>query len=319
VRNHHDFGHIRERARRGLVIMRSAMDWTRRQALLAPAAVAIPGQAALPSVKLGPHAVSRLIVGGNPISGNSHVSAALSREMIDYFTAANVKRLLADCERAGINTWQSRGDRHIMRLLHEYRLEGGRIQWIAQTASEYGDIVRNIREIAAYRPIGIYHHGTATDRFWAAGKIEQAREFLKAIRDAGVLVGLGTHIPEVVDYVESKGWDLDFYMTSVYNLSRSRAEVEQLAGGQAQGEYFHHPDRQRMLERVRQTSRPCLIFKVYGASRLCGSREQMKEALELVFRYAKPGDCVVMGMFPKSKDQVRENCELVTEVLSRPS
>lgn len=291
-----------------------AMEWTRRQAMLAPAALATQG-AAPPVVKLGPHTVSRLIVGGNPISGNSHVSAALSREMLDYFTAANAKRLLADCERAGINTWQSRGDRHIMRLLHEYRLEGGNIQWIAQTASEHADIARNIRDIASYRPIGIYHHGTATDRFWAAGKIEQARELLKVIRDTGVLAGLGTHIPEVVDYAESKGWDLDFYMTSLYNLSRPRAEAEQLAGGNPEADHFHHPDREEMLRRVRQASKPCLIFKVYGASRLCGSRELMLDALRLVFRYAKPSDCVVIGMFPKYKEQVRENCRLLVEAL----
>ncbi len=295
-----------------------AVRWTRREVLLAPAALTAQGLA-LPTVKLGPYTVSRLIVGGNPISGNSHVSAALSREMTDYFTAANAKRLLADCERAGINTWQSRGDRHIMRLLHEYRLEGGRIQWIAQTASEYADIARNIREIAAYQPIGIYHHGSATDRFWAAGKIEQARELLKVIRDTGVLVGLGTHIPEVVDYVESKGWDLDFYMTCLYNLSRPRAEAERLAGGKFEGEYFHHPDREKMLEQVRRTPKPCLIFKVYGASRLCGSRDEMLAALRLVFRYAKPADCVVIGMFPKYKDQVRENCELLLEALQQAS
>lgn len=291
---------------------------TRRETLRAGAAFLLPPLPAMPTVRLGPHTVSRLIVGGNPVSGNSHVSRALDREMIDYFTATNVKRLLAECERAGINTWQARGDRHIQRLLHEYRLEGGRIQWIAQTASEYGDISRNIREIASYRPIGIYHHGTQTDRYWAAGKIEQARETLKLIRDTGALVGLGTHIPEVIDYVESRDWDVDFYMTCLYNLSRPREEAERLAGGKLEGEFFYHPDRERMLARVRQTRRPCLIFKVYGASRLCGSREQMLEALRLVFRYAKPGDCVVIGMFPKHKEQVRENCELLAEAL-RPA
>ena len=294
--------------------MLNAMQITRRQAVLASLAAAADPPAP-PLVKFGPHTMSRLIVGGNPVSGNSHVSAALSREMTDYFTAANVKRLLADCERAGVNTWQSRGDRHIMRLLHEYRLEGGRIQWIAQTASEYADIARNIREIAAYKPVGIYHHGSQTDRFWAAGRIEQAREMLKVIRDTGVQVGLGTHIPEVVDYVESKAWDLDFYMTCLYNLSRPRADSERLAGDKLEGEYFHHPDRERMLERVRQTARPCLIFKVYGASRLCGSRDEMLDALRLVFRYAKPSDCVVIGMFPKHKEQVRENCQLLAEAL----
>jgi hypothetical protein len=267
----------------------------------------------LPQVKLGPFKVSRLIVGGNPVSGNSHVSGELSREMTDYFTAANVLKLLRECEQAGINTWQSRGDRHIRRLLHEYRLSGGRIQWIAQTASELASIPRNIRDLAAAGAIGIYHHGSQTDRFWAAGKIEQAREMLKVMRDAGVQVGLGTHIPEVVDYVESKGWDLDFYMTCVYNLSRPKQEAEKLAGKLVHDEFFWDPDRERMLERIRRTPKPCLIFKVYGASRQCASRKQMFEALRLVAGAAKPSDCVVIGMFPKYKEQVRENCRLVAE------
>ena len=292
------------------------MELNRRELMRAVLAGPIAGAMAaekLPQVQMGKWKVSRLIVGGNPISGNSHVSGQLDREMTDYFTAAKVKQLLRECERAGINTWQSRGDRHIMRLLNEYRLEGGKIQWIAQTASELADIPRNIRSIAGMKPVGIYHHGTQTDRFWRAGKIEQAREMLKVIRQTGVLVGLGTHIPEIVDYTESKGWDLDFYMTCLYNLSRTPEEVEKLAGRPVLGEFFWDPDMGKMLERVRQTAKPCLIFKVYAASRKCESAEQMLAALRLAASYAKPTDCFVIGMYPKQKEQVRENCRLVIE------
>jgi hypothetical protein len=274
---------------------------TRREAAFGALASAAVFEHAPPLVPFGPHRISRLIVGGNPISGNSHVSAALSREMMDYFTAQNVKRLLADCETAGINTWQSRGDRHIQRLLREYRSEGGRIQWIAQTASELADIPRHIRDLASQEAIGIYHHGTTTDSAWLGGKIDLIRDRLKVIRDTGVRVGLGTHIPEVVDYTESKGWDLDFYMTCVYNLSA--------------GEHFRPEAREQMLERVRQSRRQCLIFKIYGASRQCGSVAQMRDAWKLVARYAKPHDSVVIGMFPKHTEQVRENCRLLREVL----
>ncbi len=294
------------------------MELNRRELMLATLAVPVAGAIAaetMPMVQFGKHRVSRLIVGGNPISGNSHVSGQLSRDMADYFTAARVKQLLAACESAGINTWQSRGDRHIMRLVNEYRLEGGKIQWIAQTASELADIPRNIDTIADMKPLGIYHHGTQTDKFWRAGKIEQAREMLKVIRQFGVLVGLGTHIPEVIDYVESKGWDLDFYMTCLYNLSRTPEEAERVAGHPIQGDFFWDADREKMLERVRQTSKTCLLFKVYGASRHCGSPGKMLAALQLAARYAKPQDCLVIGMYPKEKEQVRENCRLVIQAL----
>ncbi len=64
---------------------------------------------------------------------------------------------------------QSRGDRHIMRALREYRAAGGTMQWIAQTASELADLAANVRAIAAAGAIGAYHHGSRTDRLWARG------------------------------------------------------------------------------------------------------------------------------------------------------
>jgi hypothetical protein len=281
----------------------------------ATAAAAEQSSGEMPVVGFGPHSVSRLIVGGNPVSGNSHVSGELSREMADYFTAANIKKLLRECELAGINTWQSRGDKHIMRLLREYRLEGGRIQWIGQTASEFASVSRNIAEMASYGPIGIYHHGSRTDSLWNAGSIDQVRDALKAIRQSGKQVGLGTHIPEVIDYVESKDWDVDFYMTCLYNLGRTQAQAEQIAGRKMEGELFWDADRERMLDRVRRTTKQCLIFKVYGASRHCGSLAQMRAALALACRSAKPGDAFVIGMFPKHKEQVKENCRLLSDAL----
>jgi hypothetical protein len=289
---------------------------TRRHVLFtAAAATPAVSSVALPTTRWGSLTISRLIVGGNPVSGNSHVSPAADTEMRDYFTSSNIKQLLASCERAGINTWQSRGDRHILRILHEYRQEGGRIQWIAQTASEYADVRRNIREIAAERPIAIYHHGSTTDIAWRAGRIDTVRDSLKAMRDVGALAGIGTHIPEVVDYIEEKGWDVDFYMTCVYNLSRTRQEASQLAGTTVEGELFWDADRERMLTRVKATSKPCLIFKVYGATRQCQSAEDRRNAMALAFRYAKPSDAVVVGMFPKHQEQVRENCRLVADAI----
>jgi hypothetical protein len=125
--------------------------------------------------------------------------------MVDYFTSTRVKSLLRDCERAGINAWQSRGDAHIRRLLHEYREEGGHIQWIAQTASEITDLRTNLsRTILPENPIGIYHHGTKTDAAWMAGRIDDVQSAMKIIRQTGARVGLGTHIPQVIDYVESR-------------------------------------------------------------------------------------------------------------------
>jgi hypothetical protein len=102
----------------------------------------------LPTVDFCGRKVTRLICGGNPLSGYSHLSAELDREMIEYYTMPNIQALLAECWSRGINTFQSRGDRHRMRAYLEHRLGGGQLQWIAQTASEFADHFRNVAEIA---------------------------------------------------------------------------------------------------------------------------------------------------------------------------
>lgn len=292
------------------------MEYSRRAVLAMPAAAAAPAAATLPQVPFGKILVSRLLVGGNPVSGFSHQSRALDEEMMDYFSAANVKKLLAQCERAGITAWQSRADRHILRLLREYRNDGGRLDWIAQTATELADFARNVRDAAAAGAAGIYLHGANTDRLWLNQQRGEIEERLKRIRATGLRTGMATHIPEVIDWAEDRGLDLDFYMTCLYNLSRPHEEALELAGGPVAGEFFYEPDRARMLARVRKTKKQCIVFKVYGAGRRCVSREDRLAALKEVFASAKPGDCVVIGMFPKHADQAAENAQLVKEALA---
>src|SRR5215216_6510435 len=72
---------------------------------VAGAAAAAPGP--LPTVKLGSHTVTRLILGGNPIYGHSHFNKLLSQHMTDWHTPQRVVELLKRCEQAGINTWQN--------------------------------------------------------------------------------------------------------------------------------------------------------------------------------------------------------------------
>jgi len=113
----------------------------------------------LPEVDFCGHRVSRLICGGNPFSGYSHVSAELDREMIEYYDMPKLQAALQECSRQGITAFQSRGDRHQMRMFLEYRQNGGTLQWIAQTASEFASMEANIAEIVRYKPIAVYHHG----------------------------------------------------------------------------------------------------------------------------------------------------------------
>jgi len=273
----------------------------------------------LPTVRLGDKDVTRLICGGNPVSGISHFTNEMDWDMLRYYTMPRLQQLLDECWRQGINTVQTRGDRHTMRMYLEHRENGGRMQWIAQTASEFSDIYANIHQICDYEPIAIYHHGTHTDNSWHAGQIDQVADYLKAIHDRGLPAGIGTHIPEVVMYAEEHRWETDFYMTCFYNLARSYKSAPAVDRDAYAKDAYPDGDPDRMTAIVRQVAKPCLGFKIMAANRKCSSPESVRAAFEYAVANIKPIDAVVVGMFPKYSNQVEENAQYVREILSERS
>jgi hypothetical protein len=235
----------------------------------------------------------------------------MSKDMRAYFTAEEVVKYFHDLEASGIDTLQARGDFHRILYWRElFMREGGKLKFITQTASEMFDGLSNIRVIAATGAEGIYLHGTKVNNWWLDGEIDKAEDYLKCMRDCGVQVGIGSHIPEVFDYVEEKGWDVDFYMTCFYNLQRQKREsalVDPFNKGAL--EEFREDDPPKMLRVVQQTEKMCLAFKILAASRLCTTQEDVREAFEYAFANIKEKDAVVVGMFPKYEDQIRLNIE----------
>ncbi|MGD8237448.1 MAG: hypothetical protein PVH68_02755 [Armatimonadota bacterium] len=271
----------------------------------------------LPTIRIGDHDITRLVIGGNPFSGGSHYSPELDRAFIDYYSNENMKRALFECERCGLNTMQSRGDRHIMRMINEYRNEGGTMQWIAQTASELREQPANVRQIAAAGAIGAYHHGTRTDQLWFDGRIDEVQDLLKVMREQGLLVGVGTHLFEVIEYADEHEWDLDFYLACFYRLSDRRRELP-LVAGRRHDEHFEDADRERMVRTIQQTRKPCFGFKILAAGRNCGSPEQVREAFQYAFASIKPTDAVIVGMYQEHINQVEMNARLVAEICGEP-
>jgi len=101
-------------------------------------------------VRIGKLSVSRFLLGGNPFSGFSHQSVGRDREMVRYYTVARIKQTLFEAERLGITGIVSRTDNHIIRLLLEYRDEGGTLQWLAQTCPGVGPTENCVRAAAAW-------------------------------------------------------------------------------------------------------------------------------------------------------------------------
>ncbi|MDP7397965.1 MAG: hypothetical protein QGF67_15655 [Lentisphaeria bacterium] len=267
----------------------------------------------LPSVNWGGTEITRLIIGGNQIRGFSHLSVELDEEMRDHHTVDNTVAAWFRAEECGLNTMQSRGDAVIFERLRAYRERGGTMQWICQTAGEHPDPFENIREIADYDPIAIFHHGSISDRLWQEGTFDQVEDRLKAMRDTGAMVGIAAHMPEILQYVEGQGWDVDFYMTCFYNIAKA-SQRELVAAGAQNAEPFDDEDRDVICEFIQQTEKPCIAYKILGASRKCSSPESVREAFQFALDRIKPNDVVNVGMFQKHSDQLAMNAGIVREL-----
>jgi hypothetical protein len=264
----------------------------------------------LPQVPFGKHSMSRLVCGGNPFNGGSHLSNFLSREMRSYYTREQVLKTLRRCQAVGINFWQSSGVGAGTAGLEAYRqfgAEGGQMHYLS--------LAKDIEDIAALAQggcVGIAHHGEVTDTLFKAGKLDQVHEFIKRVQDAGMRAGVSTHMPAVVDAVESKGWEVDFFMTCVYERNRSAEELQKLLGQVPLPvrEVYLESDPPRMFKVIRQTRRTCLAFKILAAGRLCESQQRVEQAFREAFAAIKPTDAVIVGIYDRYTDQPAENAGL---------
>jgi hypothetical protein len=265
----------------------------------------------LPEVPFGSHSISRLIAGGNPPHGGSHQTRLMNMHMREYFTLDQTVEFLRRCQQQGINTWQTTCSESTRNALTQFREQGGEMQFICLCAPEEVADKDKLAKVLALNPMGIAFHGEVADRIWRAGKIDTVLDTLARIRDTGVLVGLSTHNPEVIEYTEDNDWDVDFYMACVYRKSRDHAELMEIMSEVPIGEIYLPSDVPKMCETISKTTKTCLAFKILAAGRTCDTPEQVRKAFEFVLGHIKPTDAVIVGMYPRYTDQIKENADLV--------
>lgn len=264
----------------------------------------------MPLIPFGSHSLSRLILGANPINGGSHLSRFVNQQMRRYFTRERILELLRECEELGINTWQSGPGN--LDLYQAHRESRGGMHYVALAHDDPRDPDMLARLVDA-GTIGIAHHGEVTDRLWRSGDIDRVRDYCRKVRDTGVLVGVSTHIPSVIEHIAEQGWEVDFFMCCVYERHRTREQLEALLGDVPipLREVYLEGDPPRMFKAMRSTDKPCLAFKILAAGRLCDQQESVAEAFESSFRQMKATDAVIVGMYPEYEDQPAIDAEYV--------
>lgn len=176
-------------------------------------------------------------------------------------------------------------------------------------------------EIAAMaknlKPLAMHIQGETVDRAFQSGNMNPIRDACKQVLYLGIIVGVGTHKPEVISLVEEQGWDVDFYAGCVYNRTRTNEEWKKILNGElmeVDREIYVQSDPPRMYSVMRQSRKPCFAFKVLAAGRI-QDRGTVEQAFRTAFESLKPIDGIFVGMFPHAKDEVRENAEIVHGIL----
>ncbi len=267
----------------------------------------------VPKMKFGGAEVSRMIMGVNPFYGYSHYNGNFSQLMAEWYTQDKVCEVLHRATAYGINAFNYVNASRAPQDWARFQAEGGKMHLIAQVAAhdDAAALVKNLK------PLAVHRQGEVVDIAYRNGAMDTVREWCKQVRDMGVLVGVGTHKPEVIELVEEQGWDVDFYAGCVYNRTRTEEEWKQVFNGELlemPREIYMQSDPARMYKVMRQTTKPCFAFKILAAGRI--AEDSIRQAFRTAFESIKPIDGVFVGMFPSGKDEVRENAEIVHSILT---
>jgi hypothetical protein len=258
----------------------------------------------VPKMKFGKAEIGRLVSGCNSFYGYAHFNPILGGIMKDYYSPERVCDVLHRCNQFGINALNYFPAPRAQSDLEAFQAQGGKTHLVCQGLEDPMPMIK------AIKPLAVYFHGERTDRAFQEGRMDEVRDWCKKVRDVGIMVGVGTHKPEVIAQVEEQNWDVDFYAGCVYNRTRTKDEWTQVLNGnlvEMQGECYLQGDPARMYRVMRATKKPCFAFKIMAAGRVTNAEQAFRTAFESI----KPIDGVFIGLFPRIKDEIRENAERV--------
>jgi len=274
--------------------------------------VAAGAKGALPTGRIGKLTVSRLVSGGNLISGwahsrDLHYVAALMRA---YNTEEKVMDTLQLMEEHGINTIIADPRKKPMDIFARYWKErGGRMQWIAEGHPEVEDWQSNLKQSIDFGAAGVYVQGVKADRFYKDGRLELLGKCVEFVKGQGVAAGIGAHKLEVIKAAEKGGFGAQFYVKTLHhtNYWSCRRPEQQADVIENPADNYWEMAPEETIRFMQEVAKPWIAFKVLAAGAI---------RPESGFKYAfeNGADFICVGMFDF---QVQQNVALVNGILQQ--
>ena len=270
-----------------------------------------PSEKGMPWGKIGDMTVSRLISGGNLISGWSHSRDLkyVSQLMRHYNTDEKVMDTLEKLEQRGVNTILCDPNEKTCRIFDKFwKQRGGSMQWISDTRPQEGDLATNIKRAIDRGASAVYVNGGWADRWKLDGKAHLLGESVAIGKDMGVPMGIGGHSLDTIIAAETGGYDADFYVKTLHHHDYWSCRPEQhnnpVARNPTDNYWARTPE--QTIEFMNGVDKPWIAFKTLAAGAI-----HPKSG----FRYAFEGgaDFVCVGMFDW---QVEQDVNLVKKFVS---
>jgi hypothetical protein len=252
--------------------------------------------AAMPMGAIGKVKISRLICGGNLISGYAH-----SRDLIymssllqAYFTEEKVMETWAICEQHGINTMIAYpGDPRAVAAYVKYRARGGRMQYLAQVNPSKDDLKSCVKQAAEAGASGAFLLGNIADQWTREDAVGRIGELITLIKGQGMIAGVAGHELRVPMMVEQEKIAPDFYMKTLHSngywSKRQPSQTKDVIDNYGTDNYWC-ADPEKTIAYMSAVNRPWIAYKVLAAGAL---------RPEAGFRYAfeNGADFLAVGMF----------------------
>jgi hypothetical protein len=269
-----------------------------------PGSPARPPAPDFPKGRIGKLRLTRLICGGNLISGFAH-----SRDLIyvspllkHYFTDNRVLDTLQLCEDHGINTAILRLDDNTLRLLGLHRQQRlGKLQWIAQVKLPTDDPHAEIKRAIDHGAVGVYVHGGVGDTLVREGRVEALGKAVETIRQNGAIAGIAGHSLEVPKACEQAGLNPDFYLKT-FNSKNYWS-----AGPMPRNDSVWEETPAETMAFMAEVDKPWIAYKVLGAGAIHPQQG-------FTYAFENGADFICVGMFDF---QIAEDVDLARKAIAR--
>jgi len=250
----------------------------------------------VPMAKIGNKEFSRLILGGNLLSGWAH-----SRDLIyvsqlvkAYHQKEKIFATLLLAEKCGINTLLT--NPILCSLIDEYWKRGiGKIQFISDCAglvyddkgsspmpfNEYLDKVKKAIDTGA---VACYIQGETADYYMSNGKPDAIAKVLDFIRQNGLLTGIGAHRIETIKACVDTGFKPDFWMKTLHHHNYWSAKNPEWHDNM----FCFSPE--ETISYMKSLPEPFIAFKVMAAGSILPA-----EGIRYAFEHG--ADFVCAGMY----------------------